>query len=159
MFTDPVAALDVPGQPPLVLTRGVWAGGQRHGVVLWSSDIHSTFEQLASMVPQGVHASMSGIPYWSAYCWGWLGALVAVVAGILMLLAVALLYRVLLMVLWRLLLHQCVCLAQLRAAVQRCVRTMMFCYNFLIEEHIGSTYVTLVQYSCTYSCFLFVGHA
>lgn len=29
---------------PLVLTRGVWAGGQRHGVVLWSSDIESSFE-------------------------------------------------------------------------------------------------------------------
>jgi hypothetical protein len=66
MFTDPVAALDVPGQYPLALTRGVWAGGQKHGVVLWSSDIRSTFEQLASMVPQGVHTSMSGIPYWSA---------------------------------------------------------------------------------------------
>ena len=24
------------GEPPLLLTRGVWAGGQRHGVVLWS---------------------------------------------------------------------------------------------------------------------------
>jgi alpha-D-xyloside xylohydrolase len=64
MFSDPVAAQ--PGQvaPPLVLTRGVWAGGQRHGIVLWSSDIHSSFEQLASQVPQGVHASMSGIPWW-----------------------------------------------------------------------------------------------
>ena len=65
MFSDPVAAQ--PGQvaPPLVLTRSVWAGGQRHGVVLWSSDIHSSFEQLASQVPQGVHASMSGIPWWT----------------------------------------------------------------------------------------------
>ena len=48
-----------------MLTRGVWAGGQRHGIVLWSSDIHSSFEQLASQVPQGVHASMSGIPWWT----------------------------------------------------------------------------------------------
>lgn len=63
MFSEPVAAL---GEvEPLVLTRGVWAGGQRHGVVLWSSDIRSTFEQLASMVPQGVHAAMSGIPWWT----------------------------------------------------------------------------------------------
>ena len=59
-FTEPVRALGK--QPPLVLTRGVWAGGQRHGVVLWSSDIWSDFQTLASMVPQGVHASMSGIP-------------------------------------------------------------------------------------------------
>jgi alpha-D-xyloside xylohydrolase len=53
IFTDPVAA------------AGVWAGGARHGVVLWSSDIWSSFEQLASMVPQGVHSSLSGIPWWT----------------------------------------------------------------------------------------------
>jgi len=41
------------GEPPLLLTRGVWAGGQRHGVVLWSSDIWSSFEELAAQVPQG----------------------------------------------------------------------------------------------------------
>ena len=63
MFTEPVRALG--DEPPLVLVRGVWAGGQRHGVVLWSSDIWSTFETLAAMVPQGVHASMSGIPWWT----------------------------------------------------------------------------------------------
>lgn len=63
-FARPVAVL---GEvPPLVLTRGVWAGGQRNGVVLWSSDIESTFETLAAMVPQGVHASMSGIPFWTS---------------------------------------------------------------------------------------------
>jgi len=61
LFSDPIAT----EEPPLVLTRGVWAGGQRHGTVLWSSDIRSTFEQLASQVPQGVHASMSGIPWWT----------------------------------------------------------------------------------------------
>ena len=65
MYSDPVAAEPEQVAPPLVLTRGVWAGGQRHGIVLWSSDIHSSFEQLASQVPQGVHASMSGIPWWT----------------------------------------------------------------------------------------------
>jgi len=62
-YTEPVRALG--HEPPLVLTRAVWAGGQRHGVVLWSSDIQSNFETLAAMVPQGVHASMSGIPWWT----------------------------------------------------------------------------------------------
>jgi len=61
-FSEPVVA---EGHAPLLLTRGVWAGGQRHGVVLWSSDIWSSFEQLASQVPQGVHASLSGIPWWT----------------------------------------------------------------------------------------------
>ena len=61
-FARPVALL---GEAPLVLTRGVWAGGQRYGTVLWSSDIQSSFEQLASMIPQGVHTSLSGIPWWT----------------------------------------------------------------------------------------------
>ena len=61
IFTEPTRALGV--EEPLVLVRGVWAGGQRHGAVLWSSDIQSNFETLAAMVPQGVHASMSGIPW------------------------------------------------------------------------------------------------
>lgn len=52
-------------EPPLVLTRGVWAGGQKHGIVLWSSDIWSSFEELASQVPEGVHAGLSGIPWWT----------------------------------------------------------------------------------------------
>ena len=72
-FSTPVARL---GEvPPLVLTRGLWAGGQRYGVVLWSSDIQSSFEQLASMVPQGVHASMSGVPWWTTDVGGcvWVG--------------------------------------------------------------------------------------
>lgn len=34
----------------LVLTRGLWLGAQRHGVVLWSSDIFSTFEELTRQV-------------------------------------------------------------------------------------------------------------
>ena len=63
-FSDPVKALG--GEPPLVLTRGTWAGGQKHGIVLWSSDTWSTFEELASQVPQGVHASLSGIPWWTS---------------------------------------------------------------------------------------------
>lgn len=62
MFTEPVRAA---GDIPMVLTRGVWAGGQKHGVVLWSSDIESTFEELTSQVPQGIHASLSGIPWWT----------------------------------------------------------------------------------------------
>ena len=60
-FTEPIRAIG--DHAPLVLVRGIWAGGQKHGAVLWSSDIQSNFETLAAMVPQGVHASMSGIPY------------------------------------------------------------------------------------------------
>jgi alpha-D-xyloside xylohydrolase len=62
-FADPVADL---GEIPMVLTRGVWAGGQRHGVVLWSSDIESSFEELRAQVNLGVHSSLSGIPWWTS---------------------------------------------------------------------------------------------
>jgi len=62
-FTDPVAAA---GVAPLALTRGTWAGGQRHGIVLWSSDIVSSFEELSAQVNLGVHASLSGIPWWTS---------------------------------------------------------------------------------------------
>jgi len=62
-FTEPVKAQ---GVAPLVLTRGVWAGGQRHGIVLWSSDVESTFEELTAQVPLGIHASLSGIPWWTS---------------------------------------------------------------------------------------------
>ena len=55
-FSDPVKALG--REQPLVLTRGTWAGGQKHGIVLWSSDIWSTFEELAAQVPEGVHVSV-----------------------------------------------------------------------------------------------------
>lgn len=62
-FTEPVAKQ---GDLPLVLTRGVWAGGQRNGVVLWSSDIESTFLELTVQLNLGVHASLSGIPWWTS---------------------------------------------------------------------------------------------
>jgi len=62
-FTEPLAA---GGKSPLALVRGVWAGGQRHGVVLWSSDIESTFEELTAQINLGVHASLSGIPWWTS---------------------------------------------------------------------------------------------
>lgn len=61
-FADGVAAL---GRDPLLLVRGLWAGGARYGAVLWSSDIWSTFEELTAQVPQGVHASLSGVPWWT----------------------------------------------------------------------------------------------
>lgn len=64
IFTDPVAQLGE--HAPLALTRGVWAGGQRHGIVLWSSDIESTYEELTAQLNLGVHASLSGIPWWTS---------------------------------------------------------------------------------------------
>eukprot|EP00038_Savillea_parva_P017223 m.19431 g.19431 ORF g.19431 m.19431 type:complete len:869 (-) comp3692_c0_seq1:8-2614(-) len=50
----------------LILTRGWWPGAQRHGGVLWSSDIFSTFSELTAQVPEAIAAGLSGIPYWSS---------------------------------------------------------------------------------------------
>lgn len=50
---------------PLVLSRGWWPGAQSDGAVLWSSDIFSTFEELRAQVPEGLAASLSGVPWWS----------------------------------------------------------------------------------------------
>jgi alpha-D-xyloside xylohydrolase len=51
---------------PLVLTRGWWPGAQRHGGVLWSSDIFSSFSELEAQVPEGIAAALSGVPWWSS---------------------------------------------------------------------------------------------
>ena len=61
-FGDGLAAEHV---APLLLTRGWWAGAQRFGGVLWSSDIFSTFDELKAQVPEGISASMSAIPWWT----------------------------------------------------------------------------------------------
>ena len=42
-FSDGLYGLQ---KTPLILTRGYWLGAHRHGAVLWSSDIMSTFEEL-----------------------------------------------------------------------------------------------------------------
>jgi alpha-D-xyloside xylohydrolase len=63
-YSEPVAAIgDV---APLLLVRGIWAGGQRYGAVLWSSDIESSFEELTAQLNLGVHASLSGVPWWTS---------------------------------------------------------------------------------------------
>ena len=61
-FSDGLRAA---GNEGMILTRSVWAGAARLGVVLWSSDIFSTFDELAAQVPEGVAASISGVPWWT----------------------------------------------------------------------------------------------
>ena len=63
LFSAPVAAR---GDAPLLLTRAAWAGGARHGAVLWSSDIWSSFEMLRSQVNLAVHSALSGHPWWTS---------------------------------------------------------------------------------------------
>lgn len=46
-YSDGLASMNDTG---LILTRGLWLGAQRFGVVLWSSDIFSTFDSLTRQV-------------------------------------------------------------------------------------------------------------
>ena len=49
----------------VLLCRSAWAGSQRHGVVLWSGDIWSTWEYLRADLRAGLSAGLSGLAWWS----------------------------------------------------------------------------------------------
>ncbi|MEV0618861.1 TIM-barrel domain-containing protein [Nonomuraea sp. NPDC050404] len=58
---------------PLSLVRSCWAGSQRHGIALWSGDIHATWEALATQVRTGLNVALSGIPWWNSDIGGFHG--------------------------------------------------------------------------------------
>ncbi|MBI3711238.1 MAG: DUF5110 domain-containing protein [Proteobacteria bacterium] len=55
--------MDHPNTRPFALHRNGYAGIQRHGW-LWSGDIDSTWQTLATQVPVGINCGLTGIPYW-----------------------------------------------------------------------------------------------
>lgn len=57
----------------LNLLRCVWAGSQRYGALLWSGDVHSTFECLRRQFAAGLNAGISGIPWWTTDIGGFTG--------------------------------------------------------------------------------------
>lgn len=62
------------GQKDIVnLVRCVWAGSQKYGVVLWSGDVHSTFESLQKQIVAGLNAGLSGISWWTTDIGGFTG--------------------------------------------------------------------------------------
>jgi alpha-D-xyloside xylohydrolase len=58
---------------PLTLIRSAWAGSQRHGTALWSGDIPTTFESLATQIRAGLNVALSGIPWWNTDIGGFHG--------------------------------------------------------------------------------------
>jgi alpha-D-xyloside xylohydrolase len=56
------------------LVRAAWAGSQRYGALVWSGDIHSTFEALARQVTAGIHMGVAGIPWFTTDIGGFAGA-------------------------------------------------------------------------------------
>lgn len=47
------------------LVRCAWAGSQRHGALVWSGDIPSTWAALRAQVAAGIHMGVAGIPWFT----------------------------------------------------------------------------------------------
>ena len=61
------------GRETVTLVRSAWAGSQRHGVVLWSGDVPSTWDGLRAQIPAGLNAGLAGIPWWTSDIGGFMG--------------------------------------------------------------------------------------
>uniref|UniRef100_UPI0035E42DAC TIM-barrel domain-containing protein n=1 Tax=Clostridium lacusfryxellense TaxID=205328 RepID=UPI0035E42DAC len=54
------------GQKNIVnLVRSAWVGSQRFGALVWSGDIHSSYEDFGKQVCAGLHMGICGIPWWT----------------------------------------------------------------------------------------------
>lgn len=49
-----------------------WAGSQRHGALVWSGDIASTWESLRAQITAGIHIGVAGIPWFTTDIGGFL---------------------------------------------------------------------------------------
>jgi alpha-D-xyloside xylohydrolase len=62
------------GQEKIVnLIRCAWAGSQRYGALVWSGDIHSSFESFRIQLAAGLNMGMAGIPWWTTDIGGFHG--------------------------------------------------------------------------------------
>lgn len=57
----------------LNLIRCAWAGSQRYGTLVWSGDIHSSFESFRQQICAGLNMGISGIPWWTTDIGGFSG--------------------------------------------------------------------------------------
>jgi alpha-glucosidase/alpha-D-xyloside xylohydrolase len=53
-----------PNERPYALHRNASAGIQRFGGFIWSGDVRSRWETLATHVPVAINTALSGLPYW-----------------------------------------------------------------------------------------------
>ncbi len=53
-----------PNQRPFALHRNASAGVQRFGGLIWSGDVQSRWETLATHVPVAINTGLTGLPYW-----------------------------------------------------------------------------------------------
>ena len=62
---------DMPDHRALILSRDAYLGIQRNGVIVWSSDIHPTWDTFRRQIPTGLDFAASGVTYWSNDTGGW----------------------------------------------------------------------------------------
>lgn len=55
------------------LIRCAWAGSQRYGALVWSGDIHSSWEDFRCQLCAGLHMGIAGIPWWTTDIGGFTG--------------------------------------------------------------------------------------
>lgn len=53
------------GDEEVLLCRSSWVGSQRHGVILWSGDVWSNWDDFRAQIPAGLHAGLSGLAWWT----------------------------------------------------------------------------------------------
>lgn len=62
------------GQENIVnLVRCAWEGSQKYGALVWSGDIHSTYEDFKNQICAGLHMGLVGIPWWTTDIGGFNG--------------------------------------------------------------------------------------
>lgn len=62
------------GQENIInLIRCAWAGSQRYGALLWSGDIHSSFESMRNQLAAGLNVGLAGITWWTTDIGGFHG--------------------------------------------------------------------------------------
>lgn len=47
------------------LVRCAWIGSQRYGALVWSGDIHSSYDDFRKQICAGIHMGVAGIPWWT----------------------------------------------------------------------------------------------
>ena len=62
------------GQENIInLLRCAWAGSQKYGALVWSGDIHSSFDSLRNQFAAGLNMGLAGIPWWTTDIGGFHG--------------------------------------------------------------------------------------
>lgn len=61
------------GENTVKLVRCAWVGSQQYGALVWSGDIHSTFQDYKNQIVAGIQMGLAGIPWWTTDIGGFHG--------------------------------------------------------------------------------------